>query len=582
MRRNIELVIDLLGATLLVFLPPLIFEEYTYYLYTIASPQFFNFSGNRLWFDVAWFTASGAMSVLIMGRRRWSSLLPSFISAGAFVMSAYVEPLCFQKECYISSTDGLGPVRDFLLFASLGFLASNATLSKQLFSSLAKKPKLSPPYTLLVAALLGYALSFFPMMHIFAGVTSGYPVNYVQWFFAAAPPAFLGALWAATRGPVKIGAWFGFSCGISSVLLGIALALEVPCSACSGYDLSVGSLVTLGIVFSLLGVWIGSRALNTQVLGSSKSSRRIGNLMSLIIVLAVLTLLVTFLVPNYQMSVVNNIGDVSYNSFSPLEVGHSFVYSGGYLAIPRVSTNAVGVTVSFGNTSIASSKSNFLAAGVGDQSPNCCKDGLDLAYRADAVLFSNGTEALLARVWWACDENIACTGYSWQQLLYYGSVQVPKGTLSNFVELEMNWTSSGNVEWFYRVHATNGSVSQWISYSTFVPPSIQNHYFDAGMFYVGEGNHPAGYAYFYQFGISSAYPIESADWNVELQCPKLVMNGSWMCLQSAGFISGVHSYWKVWYTFGESYSGLSFRYMGNYTTNFYYSGSSPRDGTSIW
>ncbi|MGI0079098.1 MAG: hypothetical protein ACRECH_05690 [Nitrososphaerales archaeon] len=125
-------------------------------------------------------------------------------------------------------------------------------------------------------------------------------------------------------------------------------------------------------------------------------------------------------------------------------------------------------------------------------------------------------------------------------------------------------------------------MGQWISYSVFVPPSIQNHYFDAGLYYVGEGNHPLRYAYFYQFGVSSAYPIENSDWNVVFECPKLAINGSLTCLPSAAFISGVHSFWKVLYTFGESYSGLSFRYMGNYTTSFYYSGTSPEDGTSIW
>ncbi|MGI0081599.1 MAG: hypothetical protein ACRECH_18515, partial [Nitrososphaerales archaeon] len=96
--------LDLIAATLLLFLPPLIFEEHTYYLYTIASPQFFNFSGNRIWFDIAWFTASGALSPLIVGRKRLFSLLPPFIAAAVFVLSTYVEPLCFEKECYISST----------------------------------------------------------------------------------------------------------------------------------------------------------------------------------------------------------------------------------------------------------------------------------------------------------------------------------------------------------------------------------------------------------------------------------------------------------------------------------------------
>jgi len=145
--------------------------------------------------------------------------------------------------------------------------------------------------------------------------------------------------------------------------------------------------------------------------------------------------------------------------------------------------------LSFANTSIVSSKSNFLAAGIGDQSPNCCKDGLDLIYRADAVLFSNGTEAVLAKAWWACDVNIACAGYSWQQLLHYGSMILPAGSLSSWIELEMNWTSPKRINWYYnRIHfIVNGSASSWLTYSSFAPPRIQNHYFDSSMFYIGEG-----------------------------------------------------------------------------------------------
>ena len=32
--------------------------------------------------------------------------------------------------------------------------------------------------------LVGFALSFFPMMHVFAGVSVPYPENYFQWFLA--------------------------------------------------------------------------------------------------------------------------------------------------------------------------------------------------------------------------------------------------------------------------------------------------------------------------------------------------------------------------------------------------------------
>lgn len=569
-----RLILGLVGATFLCYLPPLIFEKYTYYLYTLETPEFFTFSGNRIWFDIGWFATSGAISALIIGRKRFHSVIPPLMGSAAFVASVYIEPLCFQSECYISSSDGLGPIRDLLLFASIGFLAANAAISKELFSTLRKNKWKSGVYALITSSLFGYALSFFPLMHIYAGVTASYPSNLIQWFLAGAPPAFVGAFWGVDRGPRR--AWFGYLCGISPLLLGMVLALGVPCSVCSGYVESVSSVLILGFIFAAIGAFLG------RMLSDSSRSLGIGaHTIALAVGISMLLMCGIFLGANYQMSVVNNIGAVSYNSFSPLEVGHSFVYGGGYLSIPRVTTIALGISVSFGNTSISSSVSNFLAAGVGVQSPNCCKDGLDLAYRVDAILFSNGTEALLARAWWACDENVACSGYSWQQLLHYGSVQLPQGTLSHLIDLEMNWTGAGNIEWFYRIHFANFTGS-WNLYDSYKPPSIQNQYFDAGLLYVGPGNHPFDYAYFYQFGVSSAYPIENNDWNVLMQCPKLVINGSWVCAPSADFISGVHSFWKVLYTFGENYPGISFRYEGNYTVSIGYSGQSPSDGTVIW
>ena len=185
--------------------------------------------------------------------------------------------------------------------------------------------------------------------------------------------------------------------------------------------------------------------------------------------MAIILLLSLFFTGNYQLSVVNGFSGVSNSTFSPLEVGHTFVYSGGYLAIPRVVSQSVGINVSLGNTTISQNEypNDFLAAGVGDQSPNCCKDGFDLAYRADVIEFSNGTEAVLARAWWACDYIMACGGYSWQQLLHLGSLDLPAGALSNWIELQMNWTNSQDIQWFYRIHhASNESVTPWILYSS--------------------------------------------------------------------------------------------------------------------
>ena len=162
-------------------------------------------------------------------------------------------------------------------------------------------------------------------------------------------------------------------------------------------------------------------------------------------------------------------------------------------------------------------------------------------------------------------------------------MRLPSGSLSNWIELQMNWTGSNSVEWFYRIHyTTNGSATPWTLYSSFTPPRIQNHYWDAGLFYVGEGNQPTYYAYFYQFGVSSAYRIAAGNWHVLFQCPNIVLNGSRTCIPAAAYINGSHSFWKVLYTFGETYQGMAFLSLGNYEVKFYYSGHSPQDGTSIW
>ncbi|MHB8567713.1 MAG: hypothetical protein ACYC7D_14730 [Nitrososphaerales archaeon] len=564
--------IRILLASLIGFVPPLIFEKYTFYLYAIASPDFFNYSGERLWFDIIWFGIAGAISTLLIGRERKTSIVPALISSALFIIAVNLMPLCEVRECYASSTDGLAPLRDFLLFGSLGIITSAALLKKW-----PGKTKLDTAFQLVVPMLVGYALTYYPILHIFAGVTVPFPANYLQWFLSGAPAGLAGSMMLLDRGTLK-GPFTKLVAGVSGVVLGLALSVEVPCEACSSYAVPVISIVGLTALFTLPAIYIeNTRSRKFHLIPKITTSATI--------VVAIILLWGFFLSSNYEASVVNGFVGVNGVSFSPLEVGHSFVYSAGYLAIPRVVSNAVGVNVSFGNTTIdeASFPNDFLAAGVGDQSPNCCKDGLDLAYRADAIEFSNGSEAVIARAWWACDLNMACGGYSWQQLLHFGSTNIPRGSLSNWVELEMNWTSPTLIQWFYRIHFTsNSSETPWSAYSSFTPPKIQNHYWDAGLYYVGEGNQPTLYAYFYQFGVSSAYPITSGTWHVFEECPKIVLNNAWTCIPKAGCINGAHSFWKVLYTFGQNYNGVTFSYLGNHEVEFYYSGRSPTDGGVIW
>ena len=172
-----------------------------------------------------------------------------------------------------------------------------------------------------------------------------------------------------------------------------------------------------------------------------------------------------------------------------------------------------------------------------------------------------------------------------QQLLYFGLKDLPVGALSNWVGLEMNWTNSASIQWFYKISfEENRSSTPWTLYGEFTPPKIQNHYWDAGLFYVGALDPPNGFAYFYQFGVWSAYPVTEGNWQVLIQCPRIYFGGSWACISKAAYVSGLHSYWKVIYTFGENYPGINFLYLGNYEVKFFYSGTekSPQDGTMIW
>ena len=570
-------------ATIIILTPPLIFEKYTFFLYITSNPNFFWYSGNRLWFDIVSFGVTGVISALIVGRAKKTVVLPPLIGAALFIFAVNAVPFCEIRECYVSSTDGLAPLRDFLLLASLGFITSSASMKK--WAPDDKQKSLDKIFQYSTVTFLGIALSFFPIMHIFAAVSVPFPGNYLQWLLAGAPAGLACSMWLLDRGTMR-GITAMLLAGLLGVIVNIALAVELPCESCSGYSISVVSILLLVASFIVPALILEAR-FRKQTKTSPPLRRLVRKapviITIVVIVISISSMWIFFLNSNYEVSVVNGFSGVTNSRFSPLEVGSSFVYSAGYLAIPRVVSHSVGVNLTFGSTSFQNFPNDFLAAGVGDQSPNCCKDGLDLAYRADAIEFSNGSEAVLARAWWACDVNMACGGYSWQQLLHIGLVDLPSGTLANWVQLEMNWTSPTLIQWFYRVSFdSNASTTRWTLYSSFVPPKIQNHYWDAGLFFVGTGNRPVQYAYFYQFGVSSAYPIADDNWQVTMHCPEIVLNNSWTCVPKAGFINGAHSFWKVIYTFGETYSGLNFSYLGNYTAEFHYTGSSPVDENPMW
>ena len=184
-----NLLLRIIIATTILPTPPIVFDKLTYYYYAIASPTFRTFSVDRFWFDIIWFCVAGAVAAFIVGRNTKAVILPPLFGSLIFTIMVYVAPLCTIKECYISSTDGLTPLRDFLLFASLAVITSSASMKT---SEPCERSIIDRPFQLGVTALAGFALSFFPVMHIFAGVSADYPVNYLQWFLAGAPAGLAG------------------------------------------------------------------------------------------------------------------------------------------------------------------------------------------------------------------------------------------------------------------------------------------------------------------------------------------------------------------------------------------------------
>ncbi len=387
-------------ATILIIVPPLVFEKFTFYLYTINNPNFFNFSGSRLWFNVVWFAASGVPSTILVGKEKKFAVLPSLIASALFIVATYLFPFCAVKERYVSSTDGLTPLRDFLLLGSLGVITSAASL-KQWYHA-GSRNWVDTVFQLIIITLVGFALSFFNVTHIFAGVSLPYSLNYVQWFLAGAPAGLAGSMMLLDRGNLSC-SWSKVVAGISGVILALVLSVNVlPCEDCSSSLLPTIWILLLGLVFTFPAVLVARKIATStsRHIPVTRFYRRAPSVITTTTIsVAIILIVVFYFIPGYQASTVNSFSGVSNSSFSPLEIGRTFVYSAGYLNIPRVTSSAVGVNVSFGNTTIDQTKfpHDFLAAGVGDQSPNCCTDGLDLAYRADVIEFSNGYGSALGQ-----------------------------------------------------------------------------------------------------------------------------------------------------------------------------------------
>jgi hypothetical protein len=189
----------------------------------------------------------------------------------------------------------------------------------------------------------------------------------------------------------------------------------------------------------------------------------------------------------------------------------------------------------------------FALAGIGAQSPNCCKDGLDYGYRAD-LLLSDSRVSLVTRAWETCDMNIACSGIPWISTMHQAVVPLADDSLSGAIMLAMEWQQDGRtVNWYYRDNTGN-----WTEYSSFLTPDIENPYFNLGVIDVGNplSNPNSGKAFFYQAGVSRPDQIPLRDQAVIIKCPAYYDNqGTKHCVEMKPIRSG-NSHWKVLWKWG--------------------------------
>ena len=173
---------------------------------------------------------------------------------------------------------------------------------------------------------------------------------------------------------------------------------------------------------------------------------------------------------------------------------------------PSGGSTGVRLTVGLKSNQSSIESNNFLSAGLGVHSPNCCVDGIDFSYRFDVYLFNNGSESLVASAWEICDNNAACGGHSWKDLMFIDSERLLNPNASD-VLLQLEWMGR-SVYWSYRV-----GDDPFANFTSFAAPRQENPGFNIGE--LGGGFH------FFQFGIMSRYPIPHSGWSATfsaLQC----------------------------------------------------------------
>jgi hypothetical protein len=346
---------------------PFLIESYTFYLYTIREPAFFMFSGSRWWGFLLTALALG----FLLGRA--SRRLPLLIVAGGAavaiaVLVALLYQFCDERQCYYSGPDGLGWLRlGVILFAvaSVGLMIGSRSKGRALVKS-----RVNALFFGTVAVVF---LGYYPAALLLDTFLPN-PLELAILAFASTAPFFFAGAASAMFSERKE------ALAVLSAVLGWAVL-----SALFGIAPESAVMLAAGIAAALLG-----HRLAGSLLASEKATAA---LLSTLVILFPAVAVHPFIDAPMNLS-----------AFSPTDQPPTY-YTGVYHDEQYFPTKRAEVKIDLGRLDASRiEKQNFVLAGMGAQSPNCCKDGLDYGYRADVLVTATGL-ALVARAWETCDQN---------------------------------------------------------------------------------------------------------------------------------------------------------------------------------
>jgi len=539
------------------FLPMYLIERQAdLYFLSDNLAGFYSISGWRLELFII-IAVVGSIGAGLLLKELWGTAVAEIAALVGFFVTAYV--FCDPRVCYAVGPGGLEPLR-------LGFFLGSITTSGSALGASIRGKALSR-LGHFVAGFSGFAaFGFYPVIFTFAGTRLLAPFH--PW--AAALLLGLAAITTSVTLSLSLGPRLGFA----TPMISLATLYAVSAGIATAYIGSISSdIVTFALVVVASSA-IGSFFVKKKMPMAGRHRSWFSGAFATGLVLVLLMMLL--LIPD----AVNGVLPASAASPGSLTIGVP-VYVGAYMDAPPGHASGAEVTVSFAGTNASSIQTdNFLSAGMGIHAAGCCVDGIDYSYRFDLYQFNNGSNTLVAGAWQVCDDNAACGGHSWKVLMFSDAKLVRLTEPSGNVTLRIQWVqaqSNASVSWTY-----SESGGSFTNFTSFLPPSVENHDFNTGVLPGGALSGLQSGSYFFQFGIMSRYPIGHDGWRAALTCPAVLTSG-WTCVPHAKTLSGDQSFWKVFWRWGEDYpNAIVLSPRPDYLVFEYSSASSTLSFEDLW